>query len=280
LTILARDPDDLVRAGFLARTGWSAVILFEDEELGEVVHDVERDGSAGPVTLTLNEGGSGPQIPAHDVAQFEIRFGYLLDALREVLRPLGLKGRVRDVDAHLHQVGKAEIGLSSAPIYLARALSDDRLLERADRLVRGESDRGRGIVFVPGEPRFPYLGCHVVLSLLDHVDRETGELDADGVRRAYEASIDPAARGAAVHLRKQGDDAAQIVVPGQNPRIITGSKKVRLFERHYLAHCDREDGVKLSVLKEYAKFSQLQQLFGAEWVEVNDRYLYSPRHGY
>ena len=90
----------------------------------------------------------------------------------------------------------------------------------------------------------------------------------------------PAARGAAVHFRKQGDDAAQITVPGQDPRIVTGAKKVRLFERLYIAHRDREPGVKLAVLKEYAGFSQLPQLFGAEWAEVNDRYLYSPRHGY
>jgi hypothetical protein len=55
---------------------------------------------------------------------------------------------------------------------------------------------------------------------------------------------------------------------------------VRLFERLYLAYRDREHGVKLSVLKDYASFSQLPQLFGAEWAEVNDRYLYSPRHGY
>ena len=93
------------------------------------------------------------------------------------------------------------------------------------------------------------------------------------------ASI-PASRGAAVHFRKQGDDAAQIIVPGRDPRIITGAKKVLLFERLYVAHRDREPAVKLAVLKEYAGFSQLPQLFGAEWPEVNNRYLYAPRHGY
>ena len=34
--------------------------------------------------------------------------------------------------------------------------------------------RIRGIVFVPQEVRFPYIGCHVVLSLKDHIDDETG----------------------------------------------------------------------------------------------------------
>ena len=97
---------------------------------------------------------------------------------------------------------------------------------------------------------------------------------------AYEAAIDPAARGTAVHFRKQGDDAAQITVPGQDPRIVTELKKVLLFERLYMAHRDREPGVKLAVLKEYAGFSQLPQLFGTEWAEVNDRYLYSPRRAY
>ena len=133
---------------------------------------------------------------------------------------------------------------------------------------------------MPQDVRFPYLGCHVVLSLNDHIDADTGMIDADAVRSSYEAAIDPAARGAAVHLRKQGDDAAQITVPGQDPHIVTGAKKVKLFERLYMAHRDRENGVKLSILKEYAGFSQLPQLFGDEWPEVNDRYLYSPRRAY
>ncbi len=58
--------------------------------------------------------------------------------------------------------------------------------------------------------------------------------------------------------------------------IVTGAKKVKLFERLYMAHRDREGGVKLAVLKKYAGFSQLPQLFGDEWDEVNNRYLYSP----
>jgi hypothetical protein len=83
-----------------------------------------------------------------------------------------------------------------------------------------------------------------------------------------------------VHFRKQGEDAAQLIVPEQEPRIIVGAKKVRLFERLYMAHRDREPGVKLSVLKGYAGFSQLPQLFGTEWPEFNNRYVYSPRHGF
>jgi hypothetical protein len=191
-----------------------------------------------------------------------------------------LKGRVREVASHLHQVGTAQIGLTDAPIYLARGLSDDQFLEGADRLIRSETNRSRGIVFVPQEVRFPYLGCHVVVSLKDHIEPETGQIDVEAVRVGYEASIDSAARGATVHFRKQGDDAAQIIVPGQDPWIITGPKKVLLFERLYSAHRDREPGVKLAVLKDYAGFSQLPQLFGADWANVNNRYLYSPRRSY
>lgn len=271
---------ELAGAGFLTRRGWSDVILFEDDELGDVVHDVERDATSDEATLTVIEGGSGPRIPVEDVSKYEIRFDYLRDALRDVLKTTGLKGRVRELADHVHQVGVAQIGQASAPIYLARALSDDKLLEGADRLIRGDSDRIRGIVFVPQEVRFPYIGCHVVLSLKDHIDDETGLIDPEAVRSAYEAAIDPAARGNAVHYRKQGDDAAQITVPGQDPRIVTGAKKVKLFERLYMAHRDREGGVKLAVLKKYAGFSQLPQLFGDEWAEVNNRYLYSPRHGH
>lgn len=271
---------ELTGAGFLTRKGWSNVILFEDDKLGDVVHYVDRDSTSEKATLALVEGGSGLQVPVEDVTRYEIRFDYLRDALRDVLKPMGLKGRVREVVSHLHQVGVAQIGLTAAPIYLARALSDDRLLEVAERLIRGENTRIRGIIFVPQDVRFPYIGCHVVLSLKDHIDEATGLIDADAVRSAYEAAIDPAARGTAVHFRKQGDDAAQITVPGQDPRIITGPKKVKVFERLYMAHCNREPGVKLSVLKDYAGFSQLPQLFGDEWAEVKGRYLYSPRHAY
>lgn len=271
---------ELTGAGFLTRKGWSDVILFEDDELGDVIHDVERDRTSDEATLTLVEGGSGPKIPVEDVTKYEIRFDYLRDALRDVLKTTGLKGRVRELANHVHQVGVAQMGLATVPIYLSRALSDDKLLETADRLIRGDSNRIRGIVFVPQEVRFPYIGCHVVLSLKDHIDTDTGLVDPEAVRSAYEAAIDPAARGNAVHFRKQGDDAGQITVPGQDPRIVTGAKKVKLFERLYMAHRDREGGVKLAALKHYASFSQLPQLFGDEWDEVNNLYLYSPRHGH
>lgn len=271
---------ELTDAGFLTRKGWSDVILFEDAELGEVVHDVEVDGGGDQATLTLTEGGSGPRIPVADVLQYEIRFDYLRDALRDVLKPSGIRGRLREVASHIHQLGTAQMGMSAVPIYLARGLADDKLLEVTDRLIRGEGNHFRGILFVPQEVRFPYIGCHVVLSMKDHTDIDTGLIDAEAVRLAYEAAIDPAARGAAIHFRKQGDGAAQITVPGQDPRIITGSKKVRLFERLYLAHRDREPGVKLEFLKQYAGFSQLPQLFGAEWKEIKDHYLYSPRRAY
>lgn len=272
--------DDLAGAGFLTRKGWSDVILFEDDELGEVVHNVERDGTSDKATLTLVEGGTGSTIPAEDVSEYEIRFDYLRDALRNLLKPMGMKGRVRELADHIHQLGVATIGLAEAPIYLARATSVDKLLEASDRLVRGEGNRIRGIIFVPQDVRFPYLGCHVVLSLRDHIDADSGMIDGDAVRSSYEAAIDPAAQGAAVHVRKQGDDAAQVTVPGQDPWIVTGAKKVKLFERLYKAHRDREYGVKLAVLKDYAGFSQLPQLFGDEWAEVNNHYLYSPRHGF
>ncbi|WP_319289715.1 hypothetical protein [Sphingobium sp.] len=271
---------ELTGAGFLTRKGWSDVILFDDDELGDVVRDVEGDSTGDAATLTLIEGGAGPRIPVEDVTQYVIRFDYLRDALRDVLKPMGLKGRVREVANHVHQIGSAQIGLATPSIYLARALSDDKLLEGADRLIRGEGNRIRGIVFVPQEIRFPYIGCNVVLSLKDHIDEETGLIDPEAVRSAYEAAIDPAARGTAVHFRKQGDDAAQITVPGQDPRIVTGAKKVKLFERLYIAYRDREPGVKLAALKEYAGFSQLPQLFGDEWSEVNGRYLYSPQRAY
>ncbi len=70
---------------------------------------------------------------------------------------------------------------------------------------------------MPQDVRFPYFGCHVVLSLRDHVDADTVMIDADAVHSSYEAAIDPAARGAAVHFRRQDDGAAQITVPGQDP---------------------------------------------------------------
>lgn len=277
---LGIDPDEFVRAAYVARSGWSDVILFEDVELGDVVHNVERDPTAKHVTLTVAEGGNGPQVPADDVAKFEIRFSYVRDMVRGLMTPLALEGITREIDAHLHQLGAALIGHATVPVYLARGLSDDKLLERAERLIRGESSTVRGIVFVPCSARFSYLGCHVVLSLEGHIDLATGTLDVPAVRAAYEASTDPASRGVAAHFRKQGDGSAQIIVPGRDPRIVTGPKKVLLFERLYNAHRSREPGVKLSELKAYAGFSQLPQLFGDEWAEVNDRYLYSPRRGY
>lgn len=254
--------------------------MFEDDELGEVVHKIERDGKNETASMTLVDGGMGSTIPAEDVSKYDIRFDYLRDALRDLLEPMSLRGRVRELADHLHQLGVATIGLIEAPIYLARSTSVDKLLEASDRLVRGEGNRAPGIVFVPQDVRFPYLGCHVVLSLRDHIDADTGLIDVDAVRLAYEAAIDQAARGAAAHFRKQSDDRAQITVPGQDPRIVIGTKKVKLFERLYEAYCNREDGVKLAILKKYAGFSQLPQLFGNEWAEVNERYLYSPRHGY
>jgi hypothetical protein len=271
---------ELSHAGYLIRKGWSPVILFEDEELGDARHQVEGSKIDQQLTLSLPGGGPRRTIDADDIAQFEIRFDYVRDSLRDVMKPIGLTGRLREVSEHLHQLGVARIGLADAPVFLARGLADDTALEKTDRLIRGEHGLTRGIVFVPQDARFPYLGSHVVLSVRDHVDVDSGQLDMDAIRIAYEASVDPASRGAGVHFRKQGNEAGQIVVPGQDPLIVTGPKKVLLFERLYVAHCAREPGVKLSVLKAYAGFSQLPQLFGQEhWPGIKDRYIHSPQHG-
>jgi len=272
--------DELAKAGFLGRKGWSDVILFEDDELGEVILDVAADTKSKDATLTLGEGATGPSVALSGLHQFEVCFDYIRDELRKTLEPLAVKGRVRPVADHVHQIGVAQIGLANAPIYLARSLSDDKILEETDRLIRGESNLIRGIIFVPREVRFPYLGSHVVLSLADHIDATTGLVNAEAVQISYEAAIDPAARGSAVHFRKQSDEAGQITVPGQVPRIVTGSKRVKLFERLYLAHRNREEGVKLAALKEFAGFAQLPNLFGDEWEHLNDRYIYSPRRGF
>ena len=270
---------DLMGAGFLTRKGWSDVILFEDDELGDVVQDVDRDIAGGTATLTLSEGGAGPQVPVEEITQYEIRFDYLRDAMRNVLQPMRLKGRVREIAGHIHQLGSAQIGLINAPIFLVRGLSDDKNLEAAERLIRGEGSHIRGIVFVPQELRFPYIGCHVVLSLKDFINAATGLVDAEAVEIAYEAAIDPAAHGTAVHFRRQGDEAAQVTVPGQDPWIVVGAKKVLLFERLFMAYRDREIGVSLGDLKAYAGFSGLPQLFGDNWNDVKDRYIFSPRYG-
>jgi hypothetical protein len=271
---------ELAGAGYLIRKGWASVVLFEDDELGDVLHHVEGDNADKQLTLRLPGGGPRLSIPAEDLSRYEIQFAYLRDTLRDVLKPLGLKGRVREISRHIHQLGTAKIGLAEAPVFLARGLSDDKVLELTDRLVRGEHSLTRGIVFVPQDVRFPYLGCHVVLSLRDHLEGNTGQIDLDAVRVAYEASVDPASRGQAVEFRKQSNAAGQIIVPEQDPLIITGVKKVLLFERLYAGHVAREPGVKLATLKEYAGFSQLPQLFGEDWPSIKDRYIYSPRHGF
>ena len=275
---LGIDAQELVTAGLLRPDGWSDVVLFDDDDFGELLLDAKHAPAFNETaTLALTEGGSGPQVAARDLCTFAIRFDYVRDVVTDALKPLGLKGRVREVAPHVHQVGVAEIGLTEAPIYLARALSDDKFLQCAERLIRGEASRFKGIVFVPQEVRFPYISSHVVLSLVDSIDPETGLIDPEAVRVAYEAAVDPAGRGATVQFRKQSDEACQILVPGQDPRIVTGRKKVLLFERLYVAHRDREPPVKLAELKQYAGFSQLPQLFGSEWEAINNRYLYSPR---
>lgn len=273
------DGEELVGAGYLARRGWSPVIIFEDEELGDVPHRVEGSPAHRHVTLTVAEGGSGPRVRAGDIAQFEIRFGYLQDTIREVLQSLGLQGKVRKMANNIHHLGAMRIGPADVPVYLARALSDDSLLEASDRLVRGES-RIRGVVFVPQEVRFPYLGCHLVLSIREYLDADTGRIDVSAVRLSYEAAIDLAAEGVSVNFLKMGEKVAQITVPGQDPRIIEGTKKVLVFERLYMAHCNRELQVSTGELRKFAGFAQLKQLFGTEWADLNDRYLHSPRHGY
>ena len=78
---------ELTGAGFLMRRGWSDVILFEDDELGDVVHDVGGDRCGDASDADPAEGGSGPQVPVEDVTQYEIRFDYLRDAFRDVLKP-------------------------------------------------------------------------------------------------------------------------------------------------------------------------------------------------
>lgn len=275
------DTGRLVSAGYMKRKGWSDVILFEDEFFGDMLHDVERDGTRGEVTLTQFEDGSGPQLPEEAVAEYEVNLDYIRDEITQLVTPLGVRGRARPLADHLHHLGTARLGFADAPVYLARGLSDDKKLALVDRLLRGEAKPAKGIVFVPRRGRVSFLGSHVVLSIEDHLDQNTGQLDVDAVRIAYEADVDLARRGAAVHFRKQDATCAEITVPGQQRRIVVGEKRVLFFERLYMAHRDKEPGVKLEMLKAYAGFSSgMSQFFKEDWGGLEGRYIRRVQHGF
>jgi hypothetical protein len=271
--------DRLAEAGFLKRVGWDDVVLLDDDVLGPTLHGAEPAGDVGgQMTMALIEDADGHRIDKASLAKFQINYPYLRDEIGLALAPLGIKGRARQLADFVHAIGEISIRSQSVPVFLAHGLFDDKVLERAERMVRSEKALTRGIVLVPVRPRFSFLGAHIVIGIDQHLVQETGTIDREALEITYLRERQAAGAADAVIFTTDGGGAAQLTVPGQEPKIITGPKRVRVIERLWQAYQAGEPGVSTGELERYAGIVQFPQSFGKEdWALLMDRYVCKPK---
>ncbi len=102
------------------------------------------------------------ELPAQSLDYFEIKREWIEERIIK-----GLKSSLKPVGQMLQEQGLIFLGMldldgESIPAYLARQLSDQRVIRDYDIQLRAHQNAGIGVVLSCSETAPAFLGCHVV----------------------------------------------------------------------------------------------------------------------
>ena len=275
LAQMGADIAKLTSTGFLHKKQIVETILIDEEDLGETEGKVTPDLERGRADVSIAPGVVDRTVPLDEVSRWTIHREYILETVTKSLSEVVGPGRLRPVAENVFLIGRAEIDGRGVPVFLAIRLQDDRVLERADRDVRAETELAGGIVFVPGAATLGFLGSHVVVDLEPLV--AGGRVELAELELAWRAGSKKAQAASGVSFERLSETRSELIIPGAPVWTIVGDKKSLIVERLYRAHVSGEKMVKTKVLTDYAGVKQLGPTFGAEWKDrIRGNYIYSP----
>jgi hypothetical protein len=252
-------------------------LVIDEDDIGEIRADVSVDLVEGASVANIAEGAVDRLYGLEEVSSWSINREYILEAFMRCFEPLDLSGPNQVMDAKLVDLGLTNIADRNVRVHLAYSLSDDADIDRVDGILRLRAESAEGLVVVPGTKPLAYLGSNGVVSIMDVLDLESGQVDPPRLASCFLAAEHGMRAGAKVRFDRKSDSLAQLVIPGKPVWTIKGKKKVLIVERLYRAHVTGEVVVETSELQTHADILQLGPTFGSEWAtRIKDTYIYSP----
>ena len=154
----------LPEGGFLVRRGRHSSIEVALENGETQLVTVQSSPAIGHVRYEFPVSRQWVEIPAQSLDYLEIKREWIEERIIK-----GLKCSLKPVGQMLQEQGLIFLGVldldgESIPVYLARQLSDQRVIRDYDIQLRAHQNAGIGVVLACCETAPAFLGCHAVLA--------------------------------------------------------------------------------------------------------------------
>lgn len=271
------DTSILTELEYLHRREVIDTLLIDDDDLGEIDADVSVDLGEAISVASVGGGAVDRLYGIGEVSSWAINREYIAETVMRCFRALDLSGPDEVLDEKLVDLGKTTIGGRDIRVHLAYSLTGESDIDRIDRLLRLRAESAGGLVFVPNQKPLAYLGSNDLVSIMDVLDRDSGQIDLRKLASVFDAAERGMRAGTMVKFEKKSESLAQLVLPGKPAWTIKGKKKILIVERLYRAQVSGETVVETDVLQRYADVRQIGPTFGVEWASrIKDVYIYSP----
>ncbi|MEM7530263.1 MAG: hypothetical protein AAF416_21860 [Pseudomonadota bacterium] len=276
-------PELMTTTGFLKPIGWEEADLIDDGD-GELLDaPIIADGPRAAFVPSAGQGQDAGDSGHYRL--FRVDHDWLLEKLRvsasaSLDRPL-----VETLTPDLLSLGRLKVEGGDAPVFLARRLTEEKVLAASDVALRARGDQGLGIVLSAGRVGYRCLGANVVRPLADHLAGEAGEplLEPETVRRAFQSDRHLARGGQSVELAWDGGETGELFVPGKGSIQIPGHERLIVLDRLVKAYKRGAPVMKKGALTAGTQMSDasLKNVFGADlWGRLEGRFVRSAGHGF
>jgi hypothetical protein len=130
-------------------------------------------------------------------------------------------------------LGMLDVDGESIPAYLARQLSDQRVIRDYDIQLRAHQNAGIGVVLSCSETAPAFLGCHVVVPLTALLVADASEpaVDLARLKSVYGQGKVLARGGQTVDFIVEHNRSGSLFIPGKPVLTVVGEKQIKLVQR-------------------------------------------------
>lgn len=270
----------LVKLGFLAPIGWEDIDLVDDDDQHET--DARIFASSENAALGPSEGQVAPGTSVETYRLYRVRDRWVEEHLREQIVGVLDAPYVEEIGSDLIALGTMEIDDRAVPVYLARALNNERVRAEVDTALRTRSNLGLGLVIQAGNSAGACLAGNVLTPAISHVPVGSSELalNAETLRTVFRRNRVLAMGGQSVALAKTGENSGTLYIPGKPSIDILGKNRLVVIQRLVDAYNAGPVPVATRDLQAGIEGQSLQNIFGSVlWKKLQSEYVRSPRTG-
>ena len=223
----------LLDGGFLVRRGRQSHIEVELENGENQMVTVQPSPTIGHVRYECPVSRQWVDVPAQSLDYFEIKREWIeeriIKGMRSSLKPVG---QLMQKDGLIF-LGTLDLDGESVPAYLARQLSDLRVVREYDVQLRAHQDAGIGIVLACSDTGPAYLGIHVVVPLATMLVAGAAEptVDLARLKSVYGQGKVLARGGQTVDFIVEHNRSGSLFIPGKPVLTVVGEKQIKLVQR-------------------------------------------------